>query len=126
MDVERLKQVARETAKRSYSPYSQFPVAAAFYNQNGDIFTGVNVENASYGLTLCAERNAIASAITQGSNTIHTLVIYTPTLTPTPPCGACRQFIKEFSDSATIIAICDSDQVVEASIADLLPGSFSL
>ncbi|WP_317929003.1 cytidine deaminase [Halioxenophilus sp. WMMB6] len=126
MDIDLLKQAARDTAAKSYSPYSRFPVAVAFYNDEGEMFTGVNVENASYGLAICAERNAICSAVTAGSRTINTLVVYTPTQEPTPPCGACRQFIREFSNSATIISICDSDLELQASIAELLPGSFTL
>ncbi|GAB2198930.1 cytidine deaminase [Sessilibacter sp. MAH4] len=126
MNIEQLKQAAKDVAAKTYSPYSNFPVAAAYYDENGDLFTGVNVENVSYGLTICAERNAICSAVTKGSRTIHTLVIYTPTPTPTPPCGACRQFIKEFSENARIISICDSDQVTDTTIDKLLPGSFTL
>ena len=126
MDIEKLKAAAIDVAKNSYSPYSKFTVAAAFYNEQGEMFTGVNVENASYGLTICAERNAICSSVSKGSTSIHTLVIYTPTDKPTPPCGACRQFIKEFSEQARVISICDSDEVCDTTIAELLPGSFSL
>jgi cytidine deaminase len=126
MDIEKLKAAAVNVAKNSYSPYSKFTVASAFYNDDGEMFTGVNVENASYGLTICAERNAICSSITQGSTSIAVLVIYTPTDKPTPPCGACRQFIHEFSDHARIISICDSDEICDTTIDKLLPGSFSL
>lgn len=126
MDIAKLKDAAREVAKNSYSPYSRFTVACAYVDDEGRIFTGVNVENASYGLAICAERNAICSAVTQGSQTIQTLVIYTPTQTPTPPCGACRQFIHEFSKDAEVISICDSDLETHTTIAALLPGSFSL
>ena len=126
MNVEQLKQLARQVVQHSYSPYSRFPVAAAYCDEDGRVFTGVNVENASYGLSFCAERNAICSAISQGSRTIHTLVVYTPTSAPTPPCGACRQFIREFSASARVISICDSDRVLDTTIAELLPASFQL
>ncbi len=125
MDIKKLKAAAKDVAKNSYSPYSKFTVAAAFYNQQGEMFTGVNVENVSYGLTICAERNAICASVTQGSTSIHTLVIYTPTPTPTPPCGACRQFISEFSKDARIISICDSEQMTDTTIDKLLPSSFS-
>ncbi len=126
MDIEKLKAAAIDVAKNSYSPYSKFKVAVAFYNDQGEMFTGVNVENVSYGLTICAERNAICSSITQGSTSIAALVIYTPTDKPTPPCGACRQFIKEFSENARIISVCDSDEICDTTIGQLLPGSFSL
>ena len=126
MDIETLKLKAKEAAKYSYAPYSQFTVAAAFVTEDGRVFTGVNVENASYGLTICAERNAIFSAVTQGATTIDTMVIYTPTAKPTPPCGACRQVIAEFSSSAKIISFCDGEEEIFQTISQLLPGSFSL
>ena len=126
MNIDQLKALAKETSKNCYAPYSNFPVAAAFIDNDGKSFVGVNVENASYGLTICAERNAIFSAVAQGSRTIKTMVIYTPTATPTPPCGACRQVIREFSDDAQIISICDSNEELVYSIESLLPGSFSL
>ena len=126
MDLDTLKQKARTTINNAYVRYSNFPVACAYLDKNGQVYTGVNVENMSYGLTVCAERNAIFSAVTQGSQTIDTLVIYTPTASPTMPCGACRQVIKEFSSSARIVSICDGDEVVDVTIEDLLPGSFQL
>ena len=125
MNTEKLKQQAKETAKASYSPYSKFPVGAAFSTIDGKIFTGVNVENASYGLTMCAERNAIFSAVTNGSNSIETIVFYTPTSKPTPPCGACGQVIAEFSKTTKILSICDSDEELELTISQLLTSSFS-
>lgn len=124
MNIESLKQKAKDTAKSSYSPYSKFAVAAVFETEDERVFSGVNVENASYGLTICAERNAIFSAVTQGADSIKTLVIYTPTQTPTPPCGACRQVIAEFSSTAKIISICDSGEELESNIQQLLPSSF--
>lgn len=124
MDLEALKETAKAVSKNSYSPYSKFPVSAAFTNDEGKVFTGVNVENASFGLTLCAERNAIFSAVTQGSTTIDTMVIYTPTEKATPPCGACRQVIAEFSSTARVVSICDSDDVLDTTIAELLPSNF--
>ena len=125
MQLEHLIAAAKAAAKNSYSPYSQFVVASAFCNDQGEIFTGINVENASYGLSICAERNAIFSAATQGNRTIDTLVIYTPTETATPPCGACRQVINEFSSDARIVSVCDSDDRIDTTIDQLLPGSFS-
>lgn len=124
--IDALKTQVKKIAKNSYSPYSHFAVAAAFVTSEGRIYSGVNVENASYGLTICAERNAIFSAATKGPVDIVTMVVYTPTKTPTPPCGACRQVIAEFSSSARIISICDSEEVLSHSIAELLPSTFSL
>jgi len=126
MDLEKLKQIARDISKNAYAKYSNFPVGAAFSDEHGKIYSGVNVENSSYGLTLCAERNAIAHAVSQGPCTIETLVVYTPTQIPTPPCGACRQVIAEFSKTAKIVLICDSDETVTTTIGELLPGAFAI
>ena len=92
----KLEKAARTTAKHSYSPYSQFPVGAAVLADSGKIYVGTNVENASYGLCNCAERTAIFSAIAAGERPLSCVVVYTPTQTATPPCGACRQVINEF------------------------------
>lgn len=115
---------AKAAIANSYFPYSQFKVAAAIKAADGRIFTGVNVENASYGLTQCAERAAITAAVSAGVRQIDAVVTYTPTQEPAAPCGACRQVIREFSGSALILSICDSEKTLELSIADLLPESF--
>jgi cytidine deaminase len=119
-----LQNRAREAISHSYCRYSQFPVAAAVLTTSGDIFTGVNVENASYGLTICAERSAICTAVSNGQQQLAAVVIYTPTKTPTPPCGTCRQFIREFSEDAKVVSICDTELRIETTIAELLPGAF--
>ena len=124
--LDQLKQHAKSVSKNSYSPYSKFPVGAALISGDDEIFTGVNVENASYGLTICAERNAIFSAVAKGATSVKSVVIYTPTQTPTPPCGACRQVIAEFSDAPEVVSICDSEQELVISADQLLPHSFSL
>ena len=122
--IERLVLEARRAAEKAYAPYSNFHVGAALINEDGKIFTGVNVENASFGLTVCAERNAICSSVSNANRTIEALVLYTPTDTPTTPCGACRQVIKEFSQDTLIISVCDSDNRLVRTIAELLPSSF--
>lgn len=124
--IERLKEQARAVVTNSYSPYSQFRVAAVVLDSDGNTHAGVNVENASYGLTICAERSAIAAAVAAGAKNIETLVIYTPTQEPTAPCGACRQVIREFSDRARVLSFCDSKQLIDSSIDKLLPGAFQL
>lgn len=97
----RLIGVAKDALKRSYSPYSQFRVAAAVQMADGKIFSGCNVENASFGATLCAERVAIATAIAQATEkkgrALKKLLVYTKTLKPITPCGLCRQMIVEFA-----------------------------
>mgnify|MGYP000158378873 CR=1 FL=1 len=116
---------AKDAIRFSYAPYSNFKVAAAVLTENNQIYTGVNVENASYSLTQCAERSAICSAIANGAKSITEVVIYTPTQHPTPPCGACRQVIHEFGNNAIIHAVCDSDLQQRWTISDLLPVSFN-
>jgi len=111
--------------ERAYVPYSKFPVAALLIDNNGKKYKGVNVENASYGLTLCAERNAITTAITGGMKKIKLLVITGNTPEPISPCGACRQVIREFSDKDTVIILANKDGKYEStSLEKLLPYSF--
>jgi cytidine deaminase len=120
----RLEKNARTAAKKSYSPYSNFPVGAAVLTGSGKIFTGTNVENASFGLCNCAERTAIFSAIAAGEQELKCVVVYTPTESVTTPCGACRQVINEFGPEARVISICDSSDRIETSLSALLPGAF--
>ncbi|BBM42508.1 cytidine deaminase [Leptotrichia wadei] len=111
--------------ERAYVPYSKFPVAALLIDNNGKKYKGVNVENASYGLTLCAERNAITTAVTGGMKKIKLLVITGNTPEPISPCGACRQVIREFSDKDTVIILANKDGKYEStSLEKLLPYSF--
>ena len=111
--------------KNAYVPYSQFPVAALLIDDNGHKHKGVNVENASFGLTICAERNAITTAITENMKKIKVLVITGNTPEPISPCAACRQVIREFSDKDTIIILANKDNKYKiTSIEELLPYSF--
>jgi cytidine deaminase len=119
-----MEKTARSAAKNSYSPYSGFAVGAAVLGKSGKIFGGANVENASFGLCNCAERTAIFTAAAAGDREIRCVIVYTPTKTPTMPCGACRQVINEFGPAAQIISICDSKETVETSLDSLLPAAF--
>ena len=121
-----LIKAAREVLKKAYAPYSQFQVGAAVLTKQGNIFTGCNVENASYGLCICAERNAIASAVTtEGGNLeILAIAIANNRQIPCSPCGACRQVIQEFGRDAIVIFLAATDWQV-TSINDLLPQGFS-
>lgn len=111
--------------ERAYVPYSKFPVAALLIDDNGKKHKGVNVENASFGLTLCAERNAITTAVTEGMKKIKLLVITGNTPEPISPCGACRQVIKEFSNKDTIIILTNKKRKYRiTSLEELLPYSF--
>lgn len=122
--LRRLERAARTAAGRAYAPYSNFNVGAAVLTGSGRIFAGANVENASYGLCNCAERTAIFAAAATGERKLAAVVVYTPTSTPTMPCGACRQVINEFGPDAAVIAICDTAQRIETSLANLLPRAF--
>jgi cytidine deaminase len=115
---------ARAAATAAYAPYSKFRVGAAILSGSGKIFAGGNVENASYGLCNCAERTAIFSAVTAGERTIKAVVVYTPTQTPTSPCGACRQVINEFGPDALVISVCDSNKSTATTLNRLLPDAF--
>ena len=120
----RLEKSARLAAKSSYSPYSKFPVGAAILSGSGKIYSGCNVENASYGLCNCAERTAVFTAAAAGERVLHCVVVYTPTPTVTTPCGACRQVIYEFGPAASVISICDSLEAIETTLDKLLPTAF--
>ncbi len=118
-----MKRAAKEAASRAYAPYSQFRVGAAIWTDKG-LFTGANVENASYGLTNCAERTAIFAAAAAGARKLSCVVVYTPTPGAVAPCGACRQVIFEFGPTAQVISCCDAADTIETSIEALLPGAF--
>ena len=122
--LRRLEKSARAAAGRTYSPYSKFPVGAAVLGGSGKIFSGCNVENASYGLCNCAERTAIFSAVAAGEKSVSAVAIYTPTSLPTAPCGACRQVINEFGPDAIVISVCDSKNRIETRLSALLPAAF--
>ena len=111
--------------EKAYVPYSKFPVAALLIDNNGKKHKGVNVENASFGLTLCAERNAITTAATENMKKIKVLVVTGKTPEPISPCGACRQVIREFSDNDTVIILANKDKKYKiTSLEELLPYSF--
>jgi cytidine deaminase len=122
--VQELRAAAAAVSERAYCPYSRFPVGAAVLTEAGEIFAGCNVENASYGLTICAERSAICQAVAHGARTIRAIAIATPTEVPTPPCGACRQMIHEFGPGATVFSFGRDGAVVAHTLPELLPGAF--
>jgi cytidine deaminase len=115
---------AKQASEHAYAPYSKFRVGAAIVAGSGKIYTGCNVENASYGLCNCAERTAIFSAIAAGEKDISCVVVYTPTPSATPPCGACRQVINEFGPDALVISTCASEDQIETKLTALLPAAF--
>jgi cytidine deaminase len=120
----RLMQEALDARSHAYAPYSQFTVGAAVLAGSGSVYRGVNVENASYGMTVCAERTAVFAAIAAGERIIREVAIVTGAATISPPCGACRQVIVEFGREAIIRAANLAGLEETWSIGDLLPHAF--
>lgn len=114
---------AEEAATHTHSPYSAFPVGAAVLTKDGSIYKGTNVENASYGLTICAERNALTSAVVGGHEDIVAIAIHAP-LPSISPCGACRQFIIEFGEDVIVI-FRQEGNILQMPISELLPYGFT-
>lgn len=126
MDAKKLIESALSVLDRSYSKYSKFKVAAAVEMSDGSIYNGVNVENASYGLSICAERSAIVNAISNGdSRNITKIAIVNKDSYPYP-CGACRQFISEFNSDCEIIVAKSTEDYKVYKLKELLPEVFSL
>ena len=120
-----LLQLALETQGRARASYSKFHVGAAVLGESGATYPGCNVESASYGATVCAERAAVVAAVAGGEARIRACVVVTPTAEPSSPCGICRQFLAGFGPDVLILAASSvSDRVWVARIADLLPLSF--
>ncbi len=122
----RLLEAASRVLPNAYSPYSGIKVSAAVLDDSGRIFTGVNVENVSLGLTVCAERNAVASAVAAGAKSIAAVLIAS-NIGPLTPCGACRQVIAEFASPETPVFIAFEGEIIEEyTIGELLPEAFKL
>src|SRR5215831_13392895 len=119
--------VARALAARagSYSPYSNYAVGAAVQTTDGRVFTGANVENASYGVSVCAERAAILAAVNAGARELGAVAVATSTSPPAAPCGICRQMMAEFADDAIpIILVNDHGERYDTTLGELLPRAF--
>ena len=123
-DFEPLIEAARQARLQSVAPFSNFLVGAAVQTADGKVYTGCNVESASYGLTVCAERVAIWKALSEGERQFTQLAVVADTETLTPPCGTCRQIIWEFARGATIVFANLNGQRETFQIADLLPRAF--
>jgi cytidine deaminase len=126
--LEELLAQARQAALHSYSPYSSFRVGAALKLTNGEIITGTNVENVSYGLTICAERSALVRAVAQFGPEICIEAVAVANLNDaaSPPCGACRQVLAEFSQPGTLVAFPAATGIQTMRFADLLPLGFDM
>jgi cytidine deaminase len=116
---------AAKTARElAYVPYSRFPVGAALVTTDGQLFTGCNIENASFGLTNCAERTAIFKMVSEGHHSFSHIAIVGDTDGPVSPCGACRQVLAEFGPEAIVYLTNLKGDVARTTVADLLPGFF--
>ena len=120
-----LLNAAKVAAEKAYAPYSGFKVGAALRCPDGSVFTGCNVENASYSLSICAERTAIFKAVSEGYTSFSGIAIYVDSDQVFPPCGACRQVIYEFNPSLPIL-YANRNGYVTSNLCELLPGAFTL
>ena len=126
MATTELIDLAIETSKKAYVPYSHFPIGAVLVAKDGSIYTGVNIENASYPLTNCGERTAIFKAVSEGQRGFSELIVYGQTEKPISPCGACRQVMVEFFKPDLKVTLVAKDKTtVEMTVGELLPYSFT-
>lgn len=123
-ESEELIEAAKEVRERAYAPFSNFRVGAAVRTKGGKIFTGCNIESASYGLTVCAERVAIWKAVSEGEKEFSEIAVVADTKELTPPCGACRQIIWEFSGDIAVIFANLKGAVETVQMKELLPRAF--
>ena len=118
-------ELARKASEKAYVPYSHFPVGALLVAKNGEIYQGCNIENASFGLSNCAERTAIFKAVSEGTQDFESIYIYGETTEPVSPCGACRQVLAEFCEGEMPVYLISKDlEMMETSVAELLPYHF--
>lgn len=118
--------LALEARKNAYAPYSGFAVGAALLTGDGQVFTGCNVENASYGLTICAERVALFTAVARGNRSLRAIAVVAGTDDYCSPCGACRQVLAEFGGDTRVYLANRHGAYRETTVAELLPGTFTL
>ena len=126
METTNLIELVVDNSKYAYVPYSYFPVSAILVTKSGQLYSGVNIENASFGLTNCAERTAIFKAISEGVRDFSEIIIYGETEKPISPCGACRQVMAEFFDKDLKVTLVAKDKsTVVMTVGELLPYSFT-
>ena len=126
MATTELIDLAIETSKKAYVPYSHFPIGVVLVAKDGSVYTGVNVENASFSLTNCGERTAIFKAVSDGQRDFSELIVYGQTEKPISPCGACRQVMVEFFKPDLKVTLVAKDKTtVEMTVGELLPYSFT-
>lgn len=123
-ESDRLIVAARDARQRAIAPYSGFAVGAALLTADGQIVTGCNVENASFGLTMCAERVALLKALSDGHREFRLLAVVADTKAPTPPCGPCRQLLWEFCGDVQVLLANVTEETARYQLAELLPAPF--
>ncbi|MCI2415513.1 MAG: cytidine deaminase [Candidatus Aramenus sp.] len=121
-----LLRIALEATKNSYAPYSRIQVGAALLTDSGKVFTGCNVENSSYGLSICAERVAVFNAINSGERKFKKIAVINSEGKGMMPCGACRQVLAEFSEDIEVITLDSNNRIVKYKLSELLPHAFRL
>jgi cytidine deaminase len=124
--IQELVQSAKAAADKAYAPYSKFKVGAALLTSNDKIFSGCNVENASYGLSICAEQVAVVKAVSSGETNFKIMVIFSATDNLTSPCGACRQVVSEFNPRLEVILVNEKGEMKALNMNKLLAEPFSL
>lgn len=126
MDKDLLMKEAVSARELAYVPYSKFQVGAALVTKDGKVYRGANIENASYGLSNCAERTALFKAVSEGDKEFTALAVVADTKRPVPPCGACRQVISEFCPSTMKVYLTNlHGDIQETTVGELLPGAFT-
>ena len=124
--MEKLLQLAKEARQQAYVPYSKFPVGAAIITKDGKVYQGCNIENASFGLTNCAERTAIFKAVSEGETAFGAIAVIADTVGPVSPCGACRQVMVEFCEPTMPVYLTNlNGDVQQTTVGELLPGAFT-
>lgn len=125
MNREQLIDIAKAAREKAYVPYSKFPVGAALLLENGEVITGCNIENASFGLSNCAERTAVFKAVSEGKTNIKGIAIIADTEGPVSPCGMCRQVFAEFCAGDTPVVLTNlKNDIKETTVSELLPYAF--
>lgn len=123
-NIQQLVSSAQKARQQAYAPYSKFRVGAALLLQNGSIVSGSNVENSSYGLTVCAERVAIVKAVSEGTKEFEAIAVVTDSTPPAFPCGVCRQFLSEFASEIPVIVANEKGDVIETNLQEIFPNQF--
>ncbi len=124
MNNKELIKLALEAREKAYVPYSKFKVGAAILTKSGKIFTGCNIESASYTPTICAERTALAKCVSEGHTDIEKIAVVGSLQKISYPCGVCRQFLREFGSDIVVISATGEDNYTEYKLSEILPNSF--